>query len=58
MHWQLGEYGVRKRYHAGFDPEQAAALAQQVAEGVAAHPAGAGCGLLQPVQGAPGQAGG
>ncbi len=25
-HWQLGEHGVRKRYHASFDQEQAQAL--------------------------------
>ena len=31
MHWQLGEHGVRKRYHAGFDPEQAQALVARVA---------------------------
>lgn len=36
LHWQLGEHGVRKRYHAAFDPEQAAAMAQQVADGVSA----------------------
>lgn len=31
MHWQLGEHGVRKRYHAGFDPEQAEAMVARVA---------------------------
>jgi uncharacterized metal-binding protein len=36
LHWQLGEHGVRKRYHAGFEPEQAQALVAVVAEGVAA----------------------
>lgn len=36
LHWQLGEQGVRKRYHAGFEPEQAQALVAVVAEGVAA----------------------
>ena len=36
LHWQLGEHGVRKRYHAQFDPDQAAALAQQVADEVTA----------------------
>jgi uncharacterized metal-binding protein len=31
MHWQLGEHGVKKRYHAGFDPEQAEAMVARVA---------------------------
>ncbi len=31
MHWQLGEHGVRKRYHAGFDPDQAEAMVARVA---------------------------
>lgn len=31
MHWQLGEHGVRKRYHAGFDADQAEALVARVA---------------------------
>ena len=31
MHWQLGEHGVRKRYHAGFDLEQAEAMVARVA---------------------------
>ncbi len=30
-HWQLGEHGVRKRYHAGFDLEQAEAMVARVA---------------------------
>lgn len=30
-HWQLGEHGVRKRYHAGFDPEQAETMVARVA---------------------------
>jgi len=30
-HWQLGEHGVRKRYHAGFDPDQAEAMVARVA---------------------------
>lgn len=58
LHWQLAEHGVRKRYHAQYDPEQAAALAQQVAQDVAAHPMSTGCALLQPVQGAGGDPGG
>ncbi|MEX5744085.1 putative zinc-binding protein [Massilia sp. X63] len=40
MHWQLGEHGVKKRYHAGFDPEQAEAMVARVA---------AQAGLLQRV---------
>jgi uncharacterized metal-binding protein len=35
LHWQLGEHGVRKRYHAGFEPEQAQALVAVVAADVA-----------------------
>lgn len=31
MHWQLGEHGVKKRYHAGFDPDQAEAMVARVA---------------------------
>ncbi|RLM50385.1 zinc-binding protein, partial [Halobellus sp. Atlit-31R] len=31
MHWQLGEHGVRKRYHAEFDQEQAEAMVAHVA---------------------------
>ena len=34
LHWQLAEHGVRKRYHATFDPDAAAALAQTVADDV------------------------
>lgn len=34
LHWQLASHGVRKRYHATFDPDEAAALAQTVADGV------------------------
>jgi uncharacterized metal-binding protein len=30
LHWQLGEHGVRKRFHAAFDPEQAEALATRI----------------------------
>jgi uncharacterized metal-binding protein len=58
LHWQLAEHGVRKRYHAQYDPEQAAALAQQLADEVATHPMPASCALLQPVQGASRAAGG
>ncbi|MBQ5939561.1 putative zinc-binding protein [Massilia sp. AB1] len=36
LHWQLGEHGVRKRYHAGFEPEQAQTLVAVVAKDVAA----------------------
>ena len=32
LHWQLAEHGVRKRYHADFDPEQAQALTGRIAE--------------------------
>ena len=35
QHWQLGEHGVRKRYHMQFDPGQAETLTQQVAEDMA-----------------------
>ena len=52
LHWQLAEHGVRKRYHAAYDPDHAAALAQEVAHDMAAHAAGTACALLQPVQGA------
>ncbi|MFK3741465.1 putative zinc-binding protein [Massilia sp. TN1-12] len=31
LHWQLGEHGVRKRYHAQFEQEQAGVLAGRVA---------------------------
>lgn len=58
MHWQLAEHGVRKRYHAQYDPEQASALAQQVVDEVAAHPMSTSCALLQPVQGVACEAGG
>ena len=47
MHVQLADHGVRKRYHAEFDPLEAAALAEEVAgevETLAADRA-----LLQPV---------
>lgn len=44
MHWQLGEHGVKKRYHAGFDPDQAEAMVARVA---------AQAGLLQRVAQAP-----
>ncbi|MEW6759812.1 MAG: putative zinc-binding protein [Pseudomonadota bacterium] len=30
LHWQLAEHGVRKRYHADFDPEQADELVARV----------------------------
>jgi uncharacterized metal-binding protein len=45
LHFQLAEHGVRKRYHAQFDPEQAAALARQVADEVAARPLAIQCAL-------------
>jgi uncharacterized metal-binding protein len=48
QHWQLAQHGVRKRYHAGFDPEQAAALADKVAAEVGAGMAAASPNL-QPV---------
>jgi len=62
VHWQLAGHGVRKRYHAAFDPEQADDLAGQVAADVAARfpqpgavdgHAPADTAFLQPVQGAP-----
>jgi uncharacterized metal-binding protein len=34
LHWQLGEHGVKKRYHARYDPAQAEAMTQQIAEDV------------------------
>ena len=40
VHFQLGEFGVRKRYHARFDPVEADALAERI---------GADCAKLQPV---------
>lgn len=39
LHWQLAEQGVRKRYHARFDPEQADGIADAIAREVAACPA-------------------
>jgi uncharacterized metal-binding protein len=47
LHWQLGEHGVKKRYHAQFDPEQAAPLAQAIAADVVLLDAERA--LLQPV---------
>jgi uncharacterized metal-binding protein len=35
LHFQLGEHGVRKRYHMQFDPAEAAVLVREVAEDVA-----------------------
>lgn len=34
LHWQLGEHGVRKRYHMQFDAFEAAGLADAVTEDV------------------------
>lgn len=34
-HWQLGEQGIRKRYHAGFDPAEAEAMVARIAADVA-----------------------
>ena len=48
LHWQLGEHGVRKRYHAQFEPEQADALADRVAAELGDF-VNADHGLLQPV---------
>jgi uncharacterized metal-binding protein len=31
LHWQLAELGVKKRYHAAFDPEQAPTVAARIA---------------------------
>jgi uncharacterized metal-binding protein len=47
LHWQLAEHGVRKRYHAQFDPLEAAVLLDEVADEVAA--LAADRALLQPV---------
>lgn len=30
LHWQLGEHGVRKRYHAAFDQSEADALTTRI----------------------------
>jgi uncharacterized metal-binding protein len=52
LHWQLGEYGVRKRYHAAFEPEQAVMLAERIATELrdfTAATANEDRGLLQPV---------
>ena len=35
LHFQLGEHGVRKRYHMQFDPAEAAVLVREVADDVA-----------------------
>jgi len=35
LHVQLAEHGVRKRYHMQFDPDEAAAVAREVADDVA-----------------------
>jgi uncharacterized metal-binding protein len=35
LHFQLGEHGVRKRYHMQFDPAEAAVLVRDVADDVA-----------------------
>lgn len=34
-HWQLGEHGIRKRYHAGFEPAEAEAMVARIAADVA-----------------------
>jgi uncharacterized metal-binding protein len=47
LHWLLAEHGVRKRYHAQFDPLEAAVLLDEVADEVAA--LAADRALLQPV---------
>lgn len=47
LHWQLAEHGVKKRYHAQFDPAQAAPLAQAIAADVVLLDAERA--LLQPV---------
>ena len=38
-HYQLQQYGVRKRQHEDFDPEQAAAVLERVAADLQAAPA-------------------
>ena len=35
---QLHEYGVKKRYHSDFDPEQVEAVTRQIAESLGAEP--------------------
>ena len=63
LHWKLGEHGVRKRYHAQFEQEQAGVLAGRLAlelrdfvartENEITNECGSmDPGLLQPVQGA------
>jgi uncharacterized metal-binding protein len=47
LHVQLAERGVRKRYHMQFDPDEAAAVAREVADDVAL--LAAERRLLQPV---------
>ncbi len=47
LHVQLAEHGVRKRYHMQFDPDEAAAVAREVADDVAL--LAAERRLLQPV---------
>lgn len=37
-HYQLQQYGVKKRQHEDFDPEQAATVLQQVLDDLAAAP--------------------
>ena len=37
-HYQLQQYGVKKRQHEGFDPEQAATVLQQVLDDLAVAP--------------------
>lgn len=37
-HYQLQQYGVKKRLHEDFDPEQAATVLQQVLDDLAAAP--------------------
>ena len=46
-HYQLQQYGVKKRRHEDFDPEQARHVLEQVQADLLAHPLGA------PVGGAP-----
>lgn len=47
LHFQLADHGVKKRYHAEFDPAEAAGIAREVADEVTLM--GAERRMLQPV---------
>jgi uncharacterized metal-binding protein len=40
LHWQLGEHGIKKRFHLEFDRAQGDAVAARIAAQVKAHAAG------------------